>query len=604
MSRDQELQSSTIEMSRTLSDSLNDSFAQLSTSELSIYQPLVGSQIRLSRLRPGSWDDPMVCDLIHVRLDDRPKYLALSYTWGDATVTRLITLNGHLRQITTSLFQCLRRLRCITLEAHEHPSFITEKLENFYIWADAICINQDDEMEKCHQISRKGDIYTYADRVCAWLGENEPEEYDTIYRIMGMAHRIDLSTQVWKPYFRELFDSAGTVYTSIAYGIIRLSSRPWWSRVWVIQEVSLGSRTPILPAGGAWPYFTSYIKLVEAVASHQMRTLIDARQFTLLLHPLTLYKTREGCQEEIFCETRRAALDCDFARLGATLEKMLTRASSVTLQAALPHDYIYGLLGLIGPVTLPSPLAPDYRKDFAQVYRDYTSFIIGNTGSLSILCRIRHTMEGGPSWVRDFRLKGPYNSITEEPRQPSLPIHFSEDRNRMTVYGVRFGTCKHVFVPSTEWSARDQIGLFNQFLFQAAASEHVSKDDLMESWLPRRGADGIVLEDFKQAYNSILGGFASISNQNERQAQDVIHSLLSIFSTFVTDRGVLAKLSYPDLAPQPGDAMCAVQGASNSLLLRPSLKDGEYEYLGCSYHKDFKYNEASSNQVLQPFVIV
>jgi hypothetical protein len=126
------------------------------------------SEIRLTKLGPGDWTDPISCELIHVSLDSRPKYVALSYAWGNATETRPITLNGNSYNITTSLYRGLRRLGCMVSEVDENPeSFISEKCENFYLWADAICINQQDKAEKNHQISRMGDVYTYADRVCA-----------------------------------------------------------------------------------------------------------------------------------------------------------------------------------------------------------------------------------------------------------------------------------------------------------------------------------------------------------------------------------------------------------------------------------------------------
>ena len=44
------------------------------------------------------------------------------------------------------------------------------------IWIDAICINQDDEVEKGAQISLMGSIYTLCKRTIVWLGEEEDYE--------------------------------------------------------------------------------------------------------------------------------------------------------------------------------------------------------------------------------------------------------------------------------------------------------------------------------------------------------------------------------------------------------------------------------------------
>jgi hypothetical protein len=39
-----------------------------------------------------------------------PQYLALSYVWGDATVTKAIKVNDHAFQATTNLESALRTL--------------------------------------------------------------------------------------------------------------------------------------------------------------------------------------------------------------------------------------------------------------------------------------------------------------------------------------------------------------------------------------------------------------------------------------------------------------------------------------------------------------
>lgn len=40
------------------------------------------------------------------------------------------------------------------------------------LWADAICINQDDVQEKGHQVNMMGKIYTKAIGVIVWLGQD------------------------------------------------------------------------------------------------------------------------------------------------------------------------------------------------------------------------------------------------------------------------------------------------------------------------------------------------------------------------------------------------------------------------------------------------
>ncbi|PMD33372.1 HET-domain-containing protein, partial [Hyaloscypha variabilis F] len=187
-----------------------------------LYRPLFSSEIRLIRLRPGRWDDPIACDLITVRLDDKPKFVALSYAWGDAADTQPITLNKQNYNITVNLFQGLRRLRDMVSQ-------------NFYLWADAICINQGDEQEKSYQIVRMREIYMSAYGVCAWLGENTKEEVN-IRRLESMTQSLEVDESLWSPYFHDLFGRSRVDLENCAAGVFSLIARSWFSRVWVIQE--------------------------------------------------------------------------------------------------------------------------------------------------------------------------------------------------------------------------------------------------------------------------------------------------------------------------------------------------------------------------------
>jgi hypothetical protein len=46
------------------------------------------------------------------------------------------------------------------------------------LWVDAICINQQDKVEKTAQVSRMHEIYSAASNVCIWLGVGETGAVD------------------------------------------------------------------------------------------------------------------------------------------------------------------------------------------------------------------------------------------------------------------------------------------------------------------------------------------------------------------------------------------------------------------------------------------
>lgn len=77
------------------------------------YMPFLpfGNQIRILTLNSGGVHDPIKCALHIVSLDDQPAYEALSYTWGDPGVTKIIQVDGTQVNVTSNLESALRHLR-------------------------------------------------------------------------------------------------------------------------------------------------------------------------------------------------------------------------------------------------------------------------------------------------------------------------------------------------------------------------------------------------------------------------------------------------------------------------------------------------------------
>jgi hypothetical protein len=106
---------------------------------------------------PDPDNDPIQCNLRVIKFDAHP-FTALSYVWGAYNLPPdFITCNGVQIQVTNNCFSALKHLR--------------KKLGTFTIWLDAVCINQDDQVEKSRQIPLMGDIYSRAHCVYVWLGE-------------------------------------------------------------------------------------------------------------------------------------------------------------------------------------------------------------------------------------------------------------------------------------------------------------------------------------------------------------------------------------------------------------------------------------------------
>lgn len=92
--------------------------------------PLSGEYIRQLILDPGQGDAPLSGRLVTTKLLDAPGFEAISYVWGASIRDRWIVVDGRQLPITTSMEDALRQTR------------MPEKQRT--LWADSICMNQED----------------------------------------------------------------------------------------------------------------------------------------------------------------------------------------------------------------------------------------------------------------------------------------------------------------------------------------------------------------------------------------------------------------------------------------------------------------------------
>ncbi|KAI1365664.1 hypothetical protein F5Y08DRAFT_338421 [Xylaria arbuscula] len=124
--------------------------------ETYMYRPLTDGHIRLLELFPGETLDDLRDTLHHVPLTHTRPYQAISYAWGFAVRPFVLKTREGVIGITASLCLGLRRLR--------------QKKSPTLIWADAICINQNDVKEKNEQVRLMPEIFKTAERVSVWTG--------------------------------------------------------------------------------------------------------------------------------------------------------------------------------------------------------------------------------------------------------------------------------------------------------------------------------------------------------------------------------------------------------------------------------------------------
>jgi hypothetical protein len=188
-----------------------------------IYASLVGPEnIRLLVLEPATdLNAPLHFSFREGSLEElEGQYEAISYTWGEPDLTYpLQLLDNSCIWITKNLDLALRRFR--------RPDRTRS------LWADAACINQQDDQEKAIQIPLMTCIFSGARKVQVWLGPGGEEERGL--HILDRWSRRSPQTEI-------------ALTTEDIRSITKLFSLPWFGRLWIIQEL-VSNQEPILIYG-------------------------------------------------------------------------------------------------------------------------------------------------------------------------------------------------------------------------------------------------------------------------------------------------------------------------------------------------------------------
>ena len=563
------------------------------------YRSLVGDEIRLIKLCGGRQSGDVRCTIEHVALSAKPRFTALSYVWGDPADIAPIRLDGKEFNVSTNLRAGLARM-CGPPSAQNDPD---GRLGDEWLWVDAICINQQDVTEKSAQVPRMTDIYSSARQVLAWLGENEPDEVAALKLVFDLPRLVVadvgrsgknpnqyVADTVLQPLSRSFLFAAvaqsvpGVDTEAVTRALCLLYRRPWWRRVWIIQEAVLARGRLVWMAG---PYAAHALLLdffLDCWESSAKLTRYDEVFGSV---------KRESKLMEVENHLRMAppAVNTPAAFARALQELILQTWSH---KSTLPHDLVYGRLGIFGTEMLPRHMMPNYSLPFEAVFHDYAVFFLENTGSLAILKTEARQLEGVPSWVPDFRSF--MNSAGLKPATPSA-VRISSHRQILTVEGRRLATILHVHgrhtyegidIQATRTSVRSFVRWINEVMCPMLGA--TADDIVTKQWLPLLGAE---LDEHKST--SLRNCFEWLRDSDEQRSPNAAWLYFEInqiawclggYEAFVTTDGVAGYCLRRDGSLAPGDVVCAWKGMNLPTVVR-STAEG-YLYLGpCLFGHEF-----------------
>lgn len=314
------------------------------------------NQIRLLRLQSGSGADPIACDYVVYSFSDPLEYIGISYTWGDPTPTHAVTIAGKKVNVHQNCHYALWQAR------QSYPAFLGMQ----HFWLDALCIDQSNLHEKSLQVQAMSRIFGCAARVAVSLGpsDNKTGFLDRDLHSLdqhakdrasgrpdsviegGLADRpshdayIDLVFPTLPAYRRE----------RIIESYIAFASRPYWSRLWIVQELRAARKIELLC--GLVKYDSRWLGCFDL----ERRLGLDD------LTPMYRALPKDA-----------GAQTYSHAFAGSTLPwtSLMSKLQAYRfLSCSDPRDRIYAVLSMLEqPKSLP-PLLVDYERSALQLVVD------------------------------------------------------------------------------------------------------------------------------------------------------------------------------------------------------------------------------------------
>lgn len=321
-------------------------------------------------------------------------YEALSYAWGPPSPAEDALVEGETPgqtrlSIGPGLTDALRHLRF-----PDRPRTL---------WVDAVCINQTDEAEKNVLVARMDSIYRYARRVVVWLGANNHTSALAIEALTHLGSQVQVALTSGRWFLKPgLADGESECYEDncrVPHGdscpvpwqeatcraVKDLCWRPWFSRVWVMQEILLANKDAVLQCG-----------------SHLMTWSVFRQAIVCLWN-----------KENLPALLPRADIDHIHDIVKWNLESNTIAISEMLVhrQCADPRDFIYGIRGLLPPA-FAARIQVRYGASVGEIYTDFVLHHMQYTRRLLFLGSSRIRDRGGPertpSWVPDFAAEIPF----------------------------------------------------------------------------------------------------------------------------------------------------------------------------------------------------
>jgi hypothetical protein len=265
------------------------------------------------------------------------------------------------------------------------------------IWIDAICINQADNTEKSSQVQIMDDIYSSSLFTLSWLGP-EADDSDLAIKALdyigeqcgelpdgpALQERCELFTKILPS------DQSSPSLHFPVEAVVALLSRPYWRRIWIVQEVILPPAVFVI-CGELITCFGALGLGFTALRELPMLNSTLGGSLTSRIRPLLPIAN---------CDPRLIQA----ASHHSTADKKLplaTRLQNITQMGATDaRDHVFGLMGLVSDLD-GLGIQADYSLPPSELFTRVTAALL-KQGNRQFLSRCSAGGNNVPSWVVDF----------------------------------------------------------------------------------------------------------------------------------------------------------------------------------------------------------
>ncbi|KAL8651243.1 MAG: hypothetical protein Q9226_004785 [Calogaya cf. arnoldii] len=243
-------------------------------------------------------------------------------------------------------------------------------------------------------------IYSKASRVLIWLGESDMvlrKSMAFLKRAEETEGSLPLSAVGKKRYRQNQMEAIRDRFPNeliepFVPGLKRIFQKPWWFRLWVLQEVIVAKKPPLLGCGRKWVSWKVVLELLICLGWEQ-------------------FLSHEGFLDNPVAMYRLGTIPADYSdhiegsnwQSCRTLDNLLR--TSCDRNATLPHDKIYALLGLTMD-NAAEEIDVDYNQPYSVVYQQAMIHVLRSASNLNFLVQSINSPKGSatPSWCVDFSI--------------------------------------------------------------------------------------------------------------------------------------------------------------------------------------------------------